>query len=172
MKQLEASNRSMLILLDDDIYDKYSRYSWQIIFNTYNSKPCGIAGRIDSITYYLTHLILGRPSKGFEIDHKDGDILNCQRENLRFVTFSQNQWNKGIQSNNSSGYKGVSWNKLAKKWKVSIRVKTIGIHLGYFSDLDEVAEAYNKAAKAYFGEYACLNVISKMQREIDDNQSR
>ena len=38
--------------------------------------------------------------------------------------------------------------------------KTQNHHLGYFTDEDEAARAYNHTARRLHGEYACLNVVS------------
>ncbi len=53
---------------------------------------------------YLHQLILPDVP---QIDHKDGDGLNCRRDNLRPATRGQNSANVGIKRNNATGYKGV-----------------------------------------------------------------
>src|SRR6266536_3137044 len=52
---------------------------------------------------FMHHIIL--PLKpGYEIDHKDGDGLNNQDENLRYATRAQNARNRRILNvNNKSG---------------------------------------------------------------------
>jgi hypothetical protein len=65
--------------------------------------------------------------------------------------------NKRIQINNKSGYKGVCWDKLRKKWKVTISLNDKTINLGRFDDITEAAKTYDEKAKELFGEFANLN---------------
>lgn len=66
--------------------------------------------RIDGKRVRLHRLIMGA-SLGDEVDHEDRNKLNARKNNLRLATSSQNKMNREIQNNNTSGYKGVSWNK-------------------------------------------------------------
>jgi hypothetical protein len=56
-------------------------------------------------------------------------------------------------------FKGISWNKNARKWKVKIVVASKNIYLGYFTCPIEAAQAYNAAALIHHGEFARLNEI-------------
>ena len=94
-----------------------------------------------------------------ETDHCDKDGLNNQRCNLRPATHQQNNFNKKIRSDNSSGYKGVSWSKLKEKWRSYITINDEQIELGYFDNLTDAAKVYNNAANKYHNEFANLNVI-------------
>jgi hypothetical protein len=96
---------------------------------------------------------------GYEIDHKDGDKLNCLEDNLRICTHAQNNHNRRKNQNSTSGQKGVSWSKQAKKSEGYISVNNKRIHLGYFDDPKDAAKAYNAAAIKYHGEFAQLNEI-------------
>lgn len=53
-----------------------------------------------------------------DIDHIDSDRSNNRWDNLRLATRSQNCWNRGVQKNNTSGIKGVSYDTSAynKRW--------------------------------------------------------
>lgn len=92
-----------------------------------------------------------------EIDHIDGDILNNKRNNLRSATHSQNMFNRKKQKNNTSGYRGVSWHKRAKRWSAYIRYQKKLIHLGYFDGLIQAAKTRDRAALKYHGEFVRLN---------------
>jgi hypothetical protein len=69
------------------------------------------------------------------VDHADRDTLNNRRENLRGATVSQNNHNQGTQSNNTSGYPGVCWDKKAGKWIARVKNQGKRIHVGYFDSL-------------------------------------
>lgn len=89
------------------------------------------------------------------VDHIDGDKQNNKIENLRECTESQNQHNRRIYANNTSGIKGVYWNKSANKWQVSIGINGILKHIGCFSSITDAANARRQAAEKYHGEFAC-----------------
>ncbi len=85
-------------------------------------------------------------------DHINGNGLDNRRCNLRPATASQNRCNRGKQSNNTSGYKGVCWDR--KKWRAYIGVNGKRIHLGLFDNIKDAARAYNEAALKYHKEFA------------------
>lgn len=102
----------------------------------------------------LHRAVLGAP-RGLRADHIDGDGLNCRRHNLRPATDANNQANRKISRNNTSGFKGVRWERGA--WRAQIQVSRRVRFLGYFSDPTAAARAYDAAARKHFGEFACLN---------------
>lgn len=79
-----------------------------------------------------------------------------RRDNLRFANVSQNIRNSKKYSNNSSGYKGVSYDQASRKWRARIMVNGKSKHLGFFNTREEAYAAYCKAAVFYFGEFARL----------------
>lgn len=60
-------------------------------------------------------------------------------------------------SNNTSGYRGVSWHETGQKWQCHIGINGDRVYLGLFDDEIDAAHAYDEAAKEHFGEYAALN---------------
>ena len=93
------------------------------------------------------------------IDHTDTNRLNNRRRNLRLATQSQNAINSGRRVDNTSGFKGVTWQKAARKWQSQIAVNGTNIYLGLFRYKIEAARAYNKAVKKHFGTFAYLNPV-------------
>ena len=86
------------------------------------------------------------------------DHINCIRSdnrisNLRACTASDNAHNSRIPKNNTSGYKGVSWQEQRKKWQATIGLNNKYIHLGRFDSALEAHQAYCKAADKYHGEF-------------------
>jgi len=89
-----------------------------------------------------------------EVDHEDTDGQNNKWKNLRIATRKQNSANRGKNSNNTSGIKGVSWCKDRQKWQVGIKVNYRRIALGRYDSKEEAGEVYRKAAEKFFGEFS------------------
>jgi len=68
------------------------------------------------------------------VDHRDRNGVNNQRSNLRAATNSEQSRNRAKQSNNTSGFIGVSWDKSRRHWQVQVKVNGKQKHLGYFDD--------------------------------------
>lgn len=90
------------------------------------------------------------------IDHKNLDRADNRISNLRNSTMSQNVANAKIRSNNTSGMKGVSWNKNRRKWRAYISFNNKRIELGMFNLKDDAAKAYAKASKRIHKEFGRL----------------
>ena len=88
-----------------------------------------------------------------QVDHIDGDGLNNRRGNLRLATAGQNQHNKGLQRNNTSGFKGVRWRSDKGKWVARIDKDGKRRHLGYFDTVEGAHSAYVAASMAIHGEF-------------------
>lgn len=138
------------VVIDRDDASIARRYRWNAV---------RISGRYYAISgdRLLHRLIMEPIPDGMEVDHIDGDSLNNRRSNLRIVSHAQNNMNKVLQSNNTSGFKGVSWNRNAGKWSASIKKRNRKRHIGLFASREEAARAYDDAARELHGEFARLN---------------
>jgi hypothetical protein len=87
------------------------------------------------------------------IDHIDNNKLNNCDFNLRYATYSENNYNRSVNTNNTSGVKGISWNKHAKKWCVQICIDGKNTHIGYFHNIEDAKLARQTKAKELFGKF-------------------
>lgn len=165
MKILHTGN-GYSVLLDDEDYEKVAAYNWtatKIGNNTYAVR-CIWHGRHHKPkqTMILMHReLLGlNPGERLRPDHKDGNGLNNQRDNLRLATSPQNAANAPKNRTNSSRFKGVSYRASKRKWRAFIGVDGSAKHLGYFEREQDAALAYNAAASRLFGAFARLNAFS------------
>lgn len=93
-----------------------------------------------------------------QIDHVNNVRTDNRISNLREATQSQNKANTGAYVNNTSGHKGVSWDKSKNKWYAKIRMDGKQKYLGLFTDINAAVEAYKKAAELYHGEFKNLTM--------------
>lgn len=101
---------------------------------------------------YRLHRIIWLWQYGYTpttLDHIDRDRTNNKIENLREVTVSENNQNKSLSSNNTSGYKGVNWDKREGKWRAKIQLNNKMKHLGYFDNLQDAINARKEGEKLY-----------------------
>lgn len=88
-----------------------------------------------------------------EVDHVNGQGLDNRWTNLREATKTENAWNTGIRSNNTSGFKGVSWSKDRQKWVATITVNGKFRRIGRFDTIEEARAAYDAESAKQHGEF-------------------
>jgi len=95
------------------------------------------------------------------VDHIDSNRLNNTISNLRWCDLSENQHNRQLNENNTSGVKGIYWDKNASKWHAQIKFKNKLIYLGLFDNLEDAKNVRQKKANELFGQYtnACEIII-------------
>lgn len=109
----------------------------------------GVSCKLHRVAWALSH-----DNWPNQIDHVNGKKDDNRLENLRLADGTQNNANKRKLSNNSSGYKGVSFYKRHKLWMAYISINRHRIHLGYFDNPEAAHSAYCAAALKHFGDYA------------------
>jgi hypothetical protein len=146
-------------LVDSTDYEWLNQWNWAARWDEDTQGFYAYRGQWDNGTVrciFMHDAILG--CKG--VDHRNHDTLDNRRQNILKATSSQNSCNRRIRSDNTSGFKGVAFNKESRKWKTMITVQKKRIFLGYFASPEQAAKVYDEAAKKYHGEFANLNFPS------------
>lgn len=89
-----------------------------------------------------------------EIDHKNCTSNDNRFANLREAGRSQNIANSRRRSDNTSGFKGVTFHKASGKWHAKIWKDQKEISLRYYNTPEEAHAAYVAAATQLQGEFA------------------
>ena len=98
------------------------------------------------------------------VDHIDGDRANNCIANLRLATLTEQQCNRGLPENNTSGVKGASFNKRRSAaglapWETYITIYGSRAHLGFFVDLESAKAVRLRAEAAHHGDFARQEVL-------------
>lgn len=144
--------------------DADSRLRWAY---TYNNKIKGeLAGWQTHRGYWMVKLCGGKflahrviwaithdewPEE--QIDHINGDPSDNRIENLRIANQSQNNWNRPIFRNNTTGFPGVTYEPSRNKYKAAIRIDGKPKNLGRFDSAEEASEAYQRECVRTRGEF-------------------
>lgn len=120
-----------------------------------------INGKKKLIHQLVALAFLQNPNNWKHVDHINNDTLDNNINNLRWCSIQQNNRNQRINCMNTSGYKGVSYDKRRKKWSAAISLNDKSIFIGRFNTKEEAALARYNKSKELFGEFLnpCENKI-------------
>lgn len=88
------------------------------------------------------------------IDHINGDKADNRIANLREATKAQNSRNRPKTKSNTTGFKGVTFDRRKNKFKAGVMIDGKQLHLGLYPTAEEANAAYLRAAQHHFGEFA------------------
>ena len=110
-----------------------------------------------SVHRLVGNAFLENPDNKPMIDHIDNNPANNNVKNLRWCSQKDNLANQGKQINNKSGFKGVTFDKHANKYRALIFINGKLKHLGYFETAEEASVAYDAKAKEIHKEFYYKN---------------
>ena len=143
MKKIILTHGEVVLVDDIDFY-VLNKYKWCLNSAGYATR------RLNTHRSILMHRVICNTPENLETDHINGHKLDNRRKNLRNVTHSQNQMHNRIPRNNTSGAKGVVWDKKNKKWQAQIKTNGINHFLGRFDKLKEAVKSRSLGEKKYF----------------------
>ena len=143
MKSINIKNN--VVLFDEDDSDFIFSHKWHIggdgYVITYNQ---GKQKR-------LSRLLLKEENPNVLIDHINRNIYDNRKINLRKTNKQFNSFNeKPIRKNNTSGFKGVTWDKQTNKWAAQITITDKSIKLGRFANKNEAIKISITVVKPHF----------------------
>lgn len=151
------SNRGAVVLVDREDQD-LADYTWYV-----GRKGDFLAFPRNGVNHLSLHRVIctrvhGDGGEGLA-DPANRDRTDNRRENLRWLTPTESNWNRGPARNNAAGFKGVYIRKncTRKRFAALIEVKGKPIHLGGYTTAEAAARAYDVAARRYGGAFAYLN---------------
>jgi hypothetical protein len=155
-KEIILRRHSFVAIVDDEDFERFNNVLWFAmvksngkVYAYRGSHPDGTDGAV------LLHRLVMSAPKGVQVDHINGNGLDCQKGNLRFCTPQQNARNRHRKRGAISPYKGVRTE--GDKFSAQIVIDGRRIRLGRYVSAIEAAHAYDKAALERFGEFARVN---------------
>ena len=145
-----CSNTNNQFYFDLDDYNKIKDYCWneQIDEHGYRELKAPLLDGTRKAVHM--HQLLGYNGG----DHIDRNPLNNRRNNLREATIQENNWNRSVFRNNTSGITGVNFETSRNKWRARICIDEKRLELGFFIDKEDAIKARLRAEKEYFGKFA------------------
>ena len=155
------------------VIDGYDNYQVSTFGRVKNSKYKRIIkARLDTNEYYIVDLhknnkrqtmrvhrlvsitFINNLSNKLCVDHIDRNPKNNNISNLRWATNSENNMNRTVQTNNTSGITGVYQHKNSQKWCAVIKIDGIRKNLGIFASIEAAKKARVNAVNRLFKEFA------------------
>lgn len=148
-------------LVDDADYERLSAFRWSAyVAHTgavYARTSTGGVREMQRVVLDPDWLVPGT----YLVDHRDGNTLNNQQDNLRFVTYRVSNLNRRLRANSKSGYRGVHYCNTDRAWIASIRVNSRVIRSKRHATAEAAALAYNDMAILLNGPEAKLNEVPR-----------
>jgi len=114
----------------------------------------GPNGKLTLVHVIIWEMHKGPVPEGLDVDHINNTPLDNRIENMQLATRSQNCQKAKRRKDNTSGFKGVSWNVKMNKWQAYINSERKRTHLGFHETVELAHAAYCKAALKQHGRFA------------------
>jgi hypothetical protein len=140
------TNRAYVFDWSADAEKIFSHWAWHESKDGYLSRICRNGKRRARVMAH--RLIMGVPPfPDAQVDHIDRNPANNLTRNLHWVTNAVNSRNRKMNSNNTSGFKGVSWSRRMRKWRAIAEFNSKQVYLGKFANKIDAALCYDAFAE-------------------------
>ena len=164
----------------EDFGDYYLMYDLQgnscmIDKNDYQKVSMAYWGKYKDSNYFCScfggtkhwlHRYIMDAKSGDYVDHINNNFDDYRRTNLRICDNAENNRNRWLQKNNTSGYPGVNWSKREQKWRARIKVDGREKYLGLFDDKNDAIKAKKDAEEKYFKDFSYENSQKRGLKDV------
>jgi hypothetical protein len=150
MRKIWLRNARKYAFVSSVDYERVRKLHWWLHHSGYAE------AKIQGAAVTMHRFLMGFPTG--EVDHVNQNRRDNRRSNLRVCSKAQNRFNCPRSRRNTSGHKGVHFHKHNQRYVAYIGKKP-RVYLGSFASLKLAAQAYNRAAKVRYKEFACLNKV-------------
>lgn len=152
-------------IIDTKDLEKVSgyKYKWCISYHKsidgYYVKATRYIGIVDGVpksrpTLLHRYILEDEIDETIHVDHINNNTLDNRRENFRKTNNLNNTKNRGNKnSNNTSGYRNVSWLNSCKAWCVQLQINGKNTLLGRFDDVHEAGKFAEDMRQKHYGEF-------------------
>jgi hypothetical protein len=162
----EIQTKKGIVLVDDDDFVNLSKFKWYVTSKGYCARRVTIGDKLKQV---FMHRFITNAPDNLNVDHKDRNKLNNQKNNLRLCEQMQNTWNSEKRNNLvTSKFKGVSIENCRGykyyKCKITVNGKIIRKFFPLTTEGEiQAAKKYNELAKEHFKDFALVNNIIECQ---------
>lgn len=143
----KSGNEKARALIDLGDIEKVGKHRWY----------ASTKGYVKSQDNLRLHRLVMDAPEGYLVDHVNRIPLDNRKSNLRLCTPAENSRNVGVSQSNSTGFKGVYFEKLNNKYRARIKYNGKRVSLGCYENAVDAAIAYDKKAIELFGDFAYTN---------------
>lgn len=151
--------RGLFTIVDAENYDELMKYNWYSLWapaskSFYAARSVRISST-QSVAILMHRQLLGlNPEDPLVGDHENRIKLDNRIRNLRITNEIGNACNQGLRKDNTSGVKGVCWNRFRMKWHATIQYNKKKMHIMLSDDFGEACLARREKAKELHGEFS------------------
>ena len=144
---VKFTNCDEYFICDLEDWDKLKDYAWFKNDSGYAVTSLGDGNRL------RFHRLVTNCPEGLEPDHicpVSSGVCDNRKCNLAVVSHKENIRTQSLRSDNTSGYKGIYFNKNLGKWQSYIGVDGTIKYIGVYANIEDAIEARKQAETKYW----------------------